>query len=281
MKIIRHDAYIKTRKRNAKLVAALGFVMLVGTLFLALNPTMILVSYILMLTGFVLFNIGMQQVGRWSRNPRNDQALDHHMKSLPDRYTLVHYAPAETKRVDHVLVHPGGATVLTSKEVDGTVIQHKGRWRRKGSGFRRFLSFSGPQLGSPSLETDQAIKRLENHLAANAMEVDVDGAVVFLHPLVELEITEPDYPVLHAEEVVSYVQRLPVDESFTAAERAQVVSLLADGAIPVESAPGTVATGSSGTASRRRRPVKRSAGAPAATGVQPSGKRRQVKRSAT
>lgn len=277
MKIIRHDKYIATRKRNAKLVAALGFVLLVGTLFLALNPRLILISYILMLSGFVLFNLGMQQVGKWTRNPRNDQAIDYHLKNLPDRYTVVHYAPVANKRIEHVVVHPGGALVLTSKEVDGLIVENGSKWRRKGSGLRRFFSFSGPQLGNPSVETDDGVNRLEKLLAEKAMEVDVEGAVVFLHPQTELEIENPDYPVLHADEIQTYISRLPADETFTASEREQLVSILAEGASPV------AATGDgkgSSTSTGRRRPVKRSSAAPetTVTGNEAGSRRRPAKR---
>jgi hypothetical protein len=249
MKIIRHDAYIAQKKRNSKWIAALGFLMLVGTLFLAVNPTYLLPSYVIMLLGFVLFNMGMQQVGKWSRNPRNDQAIDFHLKSLPDRYSIAHYAPVGKKRIEHVLVHPGGAVVITAKEVDGTIAQNGSKWRRKGSGIRRFLSFSGPQLGSPSFETDEAIKRLEAHLAEQQIEVDVEGAVVFLHPQVEFEIESPDYPVLHGEELATFVTRIPVEEPLSAAERERLLDVLRAGETveaPVQK------TG-------RRRPVKRRA----------------------
>ena len=272
MKIIRHDKYIATKKRNAKLIAALGFVMLIGTLFLALNPRLILLSYILMLSGFVLFNMGMQQVGKWTRNPRNDQAIDHHLKNLPDRYTVVHYAPVGNKRVEHVVVHPGGAVVLASKEVDGQIVENGSKWRRKGSGLRRLFSFSGPQLGNPSIETDDGVARLEKLLAEKSMEVDVEGAVVFLHPLAELEIENPDYPVLHADELSSFISRLPADETFTAAEREQLVTILADGANAVAAAD---AGGATGVSTGRRRPVKRSSSASASNGSAEAGARRR------
>ncbi len=248
MKIIRHDAYISKRKRNSKLFALLGFLMLTGTLFLALLPNLLLPSYLLMLFGFVLFNIGMQQVGKWTRNPRNDQVLDYQLKALPDRYALVHYAPVGKRRLDHVLVHPGGALAITVKELDGLIEERKSRWRRKGSGLRRFLSFSGPQLGNPSIETDAAIGSLETFLTEKQFEVDVEGAVVFIHPQVELNIEEPDFPVLHGEELMSFVTSLPADVSMTSKDRDQLVELLKGG--EVLDTPVKVT---------RRRPVKRRA----------------------
>lgn len=248
MKIIRHDAYIAKRKRNSKWLALLGFLMLTGTLFLALLPNFLLPSYLLMLFGFVLFNIGMQQVGKWSRNPRNDQLLDHHLKTLPDRFSLVHYAPVGNKRLDHILVHPGGAMILTAKEIDGAIEAKRNRWRRRGSGIRRFLSFSGPQLGNPSIETDTAIGNLETFLATEQFEVDVLAAVVFIHPRAELTIEEPDYPVLHGDELSNFVLSLSADDELSSKERESLVNLLKGEEILV--APAR---------SARRRPVKRRA----------------------
>ncbi len=248
MKIIRHDSYIAKRKRTSKLFALLGFLMLTGTLFLALLPNFLLPSYLLMLAGFVLFNIGMQQVGKWTRNPRNAQVLDFQLKALPDRYALVHYAPVGKRRLDHILVHPGGALVITVKELDGVIEERRSRWRRKGSGLRRFLSFSGPQLGNPSIETDTSIGALETYLTGKQFEVDVEGAVVFIHPGVELNIEEPDFPVLHGEELPSFVTSLPADETLTSKDREQLVQLLRGGEVIVEPVKAT-----------RRRPVKRRA----------------------
>jgi hypothetical protein len=248
MKIIRHEAYIAKRKRNSKWLALLGFLMLTGTLFLALLPNLLLPSYLLMLFGFVLFNIGMQQVGRWSRNPRNDQLLDHHLRSLPDRFSLIHYAPVGAKRIDHILVHAGGAVILTAKEIDGAIEEEGSRWRRRGSGIRRFLSFSGPQLGNPSIETDTAVNNLQTFLAAEQFEVDVLAAVVFIHPRAELTIEEPDYPVLHGDELTSFVLSLPVDEELSSREREGLVNLLKG--VEILEAP---------TRTARRRPVKRRA----------------------
>ena len=76
MRIIRHNGYIDSRKRRARWIAFLGFLMLTSTLWIALNPSMLIPAYIAMFIGFVIFNMGMQQVAKWSRNPRNDQFLD-------------------------------------------------------------------------------------------------------------------------------------------------------------------------------------------------------------
>lgn len=248
MRILRHSSYIASRKRRAKLMALAGFLALTGTLFLALLPDFLLPSYIVMLGAFVVFNLGMQQIGKWTRNPRNDQILDFQLKALPDRHSLIHYAPVGKQRVEHVLVHPGGLLVVTAREIDGTIDVKANRWRRKSSGLRRFFSFSGPQLGNPGLETDNAVGALERSLAEEQLEVDVEGCVVFLHPATELSVEQPEYPILHADELPEFVLQLPADPTFTTRERDRIIELL-----------GGSEVAETQRAPMRRRPVKRRA----------------------
>jgi len=248
MRIIRHNAYISQRKTRAKLLALVGFLLLIGTLFLALLPNFLAPSYVAMLIGFVVFNIGMQQVGKWTRNPRNDQILDHNLKSLPDRYTMVHYPPIGKRRVEHLLIHPGGALVVSAKEIDGKIEGTGSKWRRSNAGLRKFLTFSGPQLGNPSIETDQAVGEVETFLTGHQLEIDVEGSIAFVNPSTELEIEEPDFPVLHGDELPQFVLSLAPDPTFTTKERERLLELLGTGERVEAPAVRT-----------RRRPVKRRA----------------------
>lgn len=257
MQIVRHAQYVKDRKRRGRWMALLGFVLLTGSLFIAWYPEFLIFAYVAMLVGFVLFNIGMQLIGKWSRDPRNDQILDHRMKGLSDRYTIIHYPQIGKNIVEHLLVYPGGILVMTAKELEGKISQKKQSWRKQGGLFRRLFSFSGPQLGNPSFETEATIKRVESFLAENRLEVDVMGAVVFLHPKAELEIIEPDFPVLHGEEMEEFVRDLPADETFTEEERSLLIDLLSRG----EKVEKPVVEASS----RRPRPVRRVAAPKAKT----------------
>lgn len=254
MRTVRHSQYIKQQKTKSKWFAAIGFLILSSAMFLAMLPNALLFAYVAMIGGFILFNIGMQGIGRWTRNPRNDQILDVRMKNLSDQVTLVHYArltdeKGKAKVVDHLAVYNGGLLILNGKEVDGQVEQRKSAWRKKGGMIRKMFAFSGPQLGNPSFENDRLVPLVESWLAENNIEVDVTAATVFLHPRVELSIEEPDYPVLHAEEIPEFMHDLPADETFTADEKSHLVQLL--------SAGEGVETPEKERVSRRPRPVRR------------------------
>ena len=175
----------------------------------------------------------MQQVGKWTRNPRNDQILDVQLKVLPDRYSLVHYPDIGKRRVEHLLIHPGGVLVITAREIDGAISAKGSKWRRSNPGLRRFLTFSGPQLGNPGLDTDQAVGEVEAWLTEHQLEIDVEA---------------PDFPVLHGDEIALFAQSLEPDPTFTAKERARLLELLGSGEQVESPAVRT-----------RRRPVKRRA----------------------
>lgn len=250
MRIVRHSKYINQQKKRSKWLAAVGFLILASAMFIAMMPNLLLFAYVAMIGGFVMFNMGMQGIGKWTRNPRNDQILDSRMKGLSDQVTLVHYAKLGDKRViDHLAVYPGGLAILNAKEIDGAIRQRGGSWQKKGGMIRKLFAFSGPQLGNPSFENDRNVPHVEKWLADNQMEVDVIAATVFLHPRAELEIEDPDYPVLHAEEVPEFLRDLEADETFTQVEKAALVDLLAAGE--------GVEEPEKQQASRRPRPVRR------------------------
>jgi hypothetical protein len=232
MRIVRNVGYVKRKKRTARWTALLGFVTLVGSMIVGfVLPDLFGLAYLLLFVGFVLFNVGMQQVGKWNRGPknRNDALLDQRLAPFNDRYALIHFPSLNDKVVEHLLVHPGGVTVLTAKDLPGEVIVQGKRWRRAGNPLRRVFAFSGPQLGQPGSETQQGIATVEGFLAEHQMEVDVDGAVVFVNPRIVLDVEDAEFPVLTADELPDFVRDLPIDESLRPSDLTELVDLLSVG----------------------------------------------------
>jgi hypothetical protein len=76
----------------------------------------------------------------------------------------------------------------------------------------------------------------------------VDAVIAFVNPRVELDVEEPDFPVVNAEGLRPYISSLAADTSLQPAERQRIVEILTrEGAFE---APVAVST---------RRPVKRRA----------------------
>lgn len=249
MRIVRNVGYVNRRRRTARWLALLGFLTLASTMWLAwLFPTLILLAYGLLFVGMIAFHAGMQQLGKWSRTPRNDQLIDTHLKNLGEKFALVHYAELGKRTVEHALVHPGGVLALTARELPGKVQLRKGRWRKLGGGIGRLFGMGGPQLGNPTIDTDADTAALRAYLAERQLEVEVDGAIVFLNPRVELEVEEPDYPVMNGDGLPEFVRELPEDASLRPNERQALLEALAGDQQVEQQSPAP-----------RRRPVKRRA----------------------
>jgi hypothetical protein len=236
MRIVRNIGYVKRRKRSARLASVFGFFFLAATFPLVFiwgnTANLVVIAYALLFLGFILFNMGMQQLGKWAntaRHPRNDLAIDGKLQTLPDKYTVIHYAQIGRKVVEHLVVYPGGVLVLTARDFPGKVMVNENRWRRRGAGLTRLFGISGPQLGHPGIETEHGMKLVTEALTAESIDWNVSGAVVFLAPTVELEITDPAYPTLLLDELPGFVRGLEENPATKNLEREKVVALLGKG----------------------------------------------------
>jgi hypothetical protein len=236
MRIVRNIGYVKRRKRAARLSSVFGFIFLAATFPLVFvwgqSSNLVVVAYVLLFVGFILFNMGMQQIGKWSntpRHPRNDLALDSKVQPFSDKYVLVHYARLGKRVVEHLLVHPGGVLVITAKDYPGKVIVRGNRWRRQGIGLTRLFGLSGPQLGQPGIETEQAINAVEETLRAAQQEFDVSAVVVFISSIVELDLEEPVYPTILLEDLPGFIRSLDIDPSMRSTDLDGLTALLATG----------------------------------------------------
>jgi hypothetical protein len=250
MKVYRDVEYIKKRKRLATL-ASIGGVALLGAAFWlasAGGQSGVLVAYIPLLAGTIIFHLGMQQVGKWNRAQRNDVILDALLKDLGERYSLIHYPRIGKRIVEHALVYPGGVLAVTARDLPGGVAYRDGRWRKVGQGISRFFGMGGAFLGNPTADTAADVHALSELLAQEQLPADVDGVVAFLNPKVTLDVSEPDFPVTNGDGLKPYIASLPADSGLQAMERQRVVELLTRGGV-FEAPPEAPV----------RRPVKRRA----------------------
>jgi hypothetical protein len=221
MKVYRDLDYVKKRKRLAT-VASIAGVALLGSAFWlasASGSTGVLIAYIPLLAGTIIFHLGMQQVGKWNRAQRNDVILDALLKDLGDRYALIHYAKGGKRTVEHALVHPGGVLTITARELPGGVAYRDGRWRKVGQGLSRLFGMGGAFLGNPASDAAADVQAVTELLRAEQMQTDVDGVIAFVNPRVTLDVVEPDFPVTNGEGLKAYIASLPATERSQTAKR--------------------------------------------------------------
>lgn len=242
MQVVRNAGYIKEQQRRGRRLTVIGISILalafLATFWLQGRPDLLafaFLPYIPLLIGFIVFNMGLQTVGKFVSNARKlraDLQLDKTLARLNDRYTLIHYPRIGKRNPDHLLVHNAGVLVLTVRELPGKVSVTGRRWRRGGNPLLRILNWSAPQLGNPTAESEQDVALVKAYLAEEGLPDLVGGVIVFTSPLVQVTVTDSPVDVVDIDDLPAYVRELGEGREappLTGKERLAIVEALSQG----------------------------------------------------
>ena len=233
MRVVRDPVYIGQQSRRSKLLALAGFLLFIAVFGIMAFTGNVLFAYAAMIPAYLLFIMGMQQLGKWSnssRRPRADVTIDAQLKHLPDsKYAMIHYARVGRRVVEHILVHPGGLLVIVVRDVAGKITLKKRRFTRSSGILSRLIGASGPPLGTPDIELRESVAAVEEQLKAEQLELDVDGVVVFTAYDHQLDEEDPEIDVIAVRELADYVRFLPADTALRPQERERVIAILSGG----------------------------------------------------
>jgi hypothetical protein len=186
MRIVANERHIHVRRLIGKFMPLAGLVALVAGLVVSYTvPEQFAVTMGAMVLGIILSLVGGFFSDRYAGPLAHHEALATALKGLDNHYVLLDYAlPAP-----HVLLEPGGLTILLVKTHGGQVAYAKesGRWKHRQRG-KVFRQLAGQEsIGSPDVEAEHQAKRLAAWLANRLpdTEVPVRAAIVFVNPNVE------------------------------------------------------------------------------------------------
>jgi len=169
----------------------------------------IALSFVCLLAGIVLSNVGIYNANRWVKRPRPDEVLTKVLKGFDRRYYLYNY----TLPVDHVLLGPSGLFVLVARNHAGPIYCANGRWRQKLNLFRVF-GFLGEGVGNPTRDAERSVRKIQKFLAEKMPqlgEMPVQSAVVFTNEKAELQVENPPLPVLDTKGLKDLLRKSPRD----------------------------------------------------------------------
>lgn len=221
MKIISNE---KTIKRNSKIgtyTSVASLVILVGGMVISfLYTNQIYLSFLALLIGFILSQVGIYFGNRWGRHPRIDERLTTSLKGLTKDYSLYHYLSP----VNHLLVGPAGIWILESYYQRGTIVYEKGKWHQKGGGF--FLSylkiFAQEGLGRPDLETqadlDNLYKFVSDKLGNEEKIPEINAILVFTNDQAILETEGSPIPAIKIDQLKEFIRTIGKKTSLPANE---------------------------------------------------------------
>ncbi len=196
MKVITNERLIKRNARIGQIATFAGLLVLVGGMVITFrNPNFAALSWVALLAGFALSQIGLYFGNRWGRHPRPDELLDQGLKGLNDQYSIYHYVTPAS----HLLVGPSGLWVIMPYHQAGRIVYEKNRYRQKGGGaMQKYLRIFGQEgLGRPDLEAPAEVATIEKYIKKNIPDVELSEpnvALVFVNDRAELEVK--DAPLL-------------------------------------------------------------------------------------
>lgn len=216
MKTFINHQKVNARARLSNLASVGGLLLLLVSVVIPLfRPAWAGAAYILMIVGLGISMIGIYFANRWVRKPRPEDSLAKALKSLDDQYQIYHYPALPC---DHLLLTPGGVVELEVINLAGSFSYHDGKWREAmtiGRALRYIVEerISNPILAAQRLE-DEVSKLISKELDGD-IQVPVRSAVVFTHPLVQLDLEKTPITVCRVDklkkQVINRGARLPLE----------------------------------------------------------------------
>jgi hypothetical protein len=206
MQIVRNERHIRVRRFIGKNALLAGLLMLIAGLIISfIIPDQVLVMAACMVAGVVFSVIGSIFADRYAGPLAHHDALSGVLKGLGSNYVLLQYVLP----VPHVLLEPGGLTVLVVKSHGGQVaFQEEGRWKHKQPG-RVFRQLAGQEgVGAPDLEAGHQVEKLKRWLAdqLSDVEVPVRAAIVFVNPDVQLDVDASPVPAFYGKKLKAWLR---------------------------------------------------------------------------
>ncbi len=237
MRIISNDKVIRRNTRLGNYLSLGSVVVLVGGLILSfLGPAQyISYSFLALLLGFIMSQIGIFFTNRYGRKPRNDEAISAALKGLDDKYSLYHYMTP----VSHLLVGPAGVWVLIPYLQTGTITfdERKNRWHQKGGNLYLKI-FAQESLGRPDLEVTASQTDMERFLQKNMPEEadvkdDVNSAIIFLNEKATVDADNAPTPTMHIKKLKDFVRRKAKEAPYSMDKAYTIQGLLPQDSITI------------------------------------------------
>jgi hypothetical protein len=207
MKIYTNEKLINRNRRIGQVTTISSLAVLALGLFLSFQGSSQLITYsfLALILGFILSQVGIYMGNRFGRRPRLDESIDAALKGLDDKYSLIHYGTP----VSHLLLGPAGIWVVLPYPQSGTITYQKNRWRQKGGNFYLKL-FAQEGLGRPDLEVASNTADLERFLEKTSPEAEfppIQTVLVFTNEKVTIDVEDAPTPTLPIKKLKDFIRK--------------------------------------------------------------------------
>jgi hypothetical protein len=225
MKIYTNERLINRNRRIGQITTVLSLAVLGLGLFLSFQGStqLITFSFLALILGFILSQIGIFMGNRFGRRPRLDEVLDGALKGLDDKYSLLHYVAP----VSHLLLGPAGIWVLLPYPQGGTISFQNNRWRQKGGNIYLKI-FAQEGLGRPDLEVNSNTTDLQSFLEKSVPEEafpPIQAVLVFTNDKATINIEDTPTPTLPIKKLKDFIRKAAKDTPASMDKITQVLRL--------------------------------------------------------
>lgn len=229
MKILTHQKNIRRNARIGQYTSLASLVILAGGMYISfIYPTMLYISFIALLVGFILSQVGIYFGNRWGRRPRVDERITTSLKGLTKDYTLYNFLTP----VSHLLVGPAGVWIIEPFYQRGTIIYENNKWKQRGGGLLLgYLKiFAQEGLGRPELEVKADIDNLTDSfkkILPEGQEVPaINAALVFTDTRAEIKAEGAPIPAMKIEQLKEFLRKSAKENPLPAAEVKRICGML-------------------------------------------------------
>jgi len=208
MKIITNPKLIQRNRQIGRVTTIIALVVLGIGLYISFAiQSLVTYSFLALIVGFLLSQVGIYFTSRWGRSPRPDESLSAALKGLDDKYSLYHYRTS----VSHLLIGPAGIWVLLPYSQKGVITYDstKHRWKQKGgSTFLKIFTQEG--LGRPDLDAKSASDNLNKFFQKEFTDTNIpqiQTALVFVESGTDVQAQDAPIPTLPAEKLKDFIRR--------------------------------------------------------------------------
>lgn len=234
MQVYRNDHYIQRRAKGGRYASFAGM----GVLFLGLlvtwfaGPEWVSLSFLALILGFVLTQVGLYYTNRFGRPDRPDQVLVKALKGFDDRYQLFQF----TSPAGNVLVTPAACIVFAIKMHHGAIRYQNGKWKHSTRLRSFFLWMASDSLGNPVKDAEIETDSLRRYLAKNlpGVEVPIQPVILFGSPAAEVDAGESPIPAIHYKKLKDWLRGPGKNGGLSADTRDQLIELLSPPSATVE-----------------------------------------------
>ena len=177
-----------------------GFIFVNFSLFTGNLPTNLLVLLQIMVlpVAFVLTLISVRLTNAWARRPYPEDAIAAGLKGLSKKSILYHYYHFPAR---HVLIAPQGVFAIITRWHKGRFAVDGDKWTTYKNPISRFFSMMRMDgIGNPTRDAREAANYIAGLFQNVGAEVEVQPLIIFIDPASDIDIKNPDVPVLFVDD---------------------------------------------------------------------------------